>query len=187
MELTTERLLLRDFTEDDRAAFLAYQSDPRFLEFHGPGDWGPEQASGLLDLFLRWQAERPRLNYQLAIVERATSTVIGCGGVRSSGFERGVAELGLELASANWGRGLATEAARALLDLAFRGLGLRAIVATSVTQNRRVARLVEKLGFQPTGTPSGPDWLRSRGWSQTEWRLTAEQWEPWPPSPPRSV
>lgn len=177
MELTTERLLLRDFTPGDRAALLAYQSDPRHNEFYGPEEGGTEQTLQLLDLFLRWQAELPRRNYQLAIVERGVSPdPIGSCGVRLQGYENGTAEFGLELAAPCWGRGLATEAARAILGFAFRDLGLRRIVGISVTENARVARLVTKLGFRSAGTRPGPDWMRARGWSKTEWVLTAEGW-----------
>lgn len=177
MELTTERLLLRDFMAGDREALLDYHSDPRYTEFYGPEEGGPEQTLQLLDLFLSWQSEQPRRNYQLAIVERARpSDPIGNCGVRSRGYENGTAEFGLELAPSCWGRGIATEAARAILDFAFRGLGLRRIVGISVTQNDRVARLVEKLGFRSAGTRPGPDWMSARGWSETEWLLTAEDW-----------
>jgi RimJ/RimL family protein N-acetyltransferase len=178
MSMTTERLLLRDFTPGDRAALLAYHFDPRYTEFYGPEEGGPEQTLQLLDLFLRWQAERPRQNYQLAIIalntERAVSPdLIGNCGIRSQGYETGTAEFGLELAPACWGRGIATEAARAILGFAFRDLGLKRIVGISVTQNNRVARLVTKLGFRSVGTRPGPDWMRARGWSETEWLLTA--------------
>jgi RimJ/RimL family protein N-acetyltransferase len=178
VELTTERLILRDFTADDRAALIAYQSDPRYVEFCGPDETGHAHTLNLLDMFLRWKAEQPRQNYQLAIVERAGSPdPIGCCGVRSKAFESGTAEIGLEVAPQCWGCGLGTEAARALLRFAFHDLGLRVIVGVSVIHNYRVARLVQKLGFRSAGTRAGPDWMRARGWAQTEWHLTAEQWE----------
>jgi RimJ/RimL family protein N-acetyltransferase len=178
VELTTERLILRDFTADDRAALIAYQSDPRYVEFYGPEERGHEHTLKLLDMFLHWRVEQPRRNFQLAIVERnAPPDPIGCCGVRSKGFESGVAEFGLELAPRCWGRGLATEAARALLTFAFRDLGLRVITRVSVTQNYRVAHLVNRLGFHSVSTRVGPDWMRAQGWSQTEWRLTAQDWE----------
>lgn len=178
MELTTARITLRDFTPDDRAALGAYQSDPRYAELYGPEEIGNERAVDLLDMFLRWSIELPRQNFQLAIIERdASPALIGCVGVRFKGLEEGVAEFGLELAPQRWGRGLATEAARALLSHAFRELGLRMAIAISVTQNHRVARVLDKLGFHSTGIRAGADWMRGRGWSETEWRLTAKEWE----------
>jgi ribosomal-protein-alanine N-acetyltransferase len=177
VELITERLLLRDFTLEDRAALLAYQGDPRYREFYGPDEGGPEATAELLAMFLAWQAEEPRQNYQLAIVERAASPApIGCCGVRQKGFEAGVAEFGLELAPQRWGRGFASEAARAMLTFAFKELGAREILAMTVTQNQRIARLLERLGFSACGTRAGPGWMSERGLSETEWRLTAAPW-----------
>lgn len=177
MELITERLLLRDFTPEDRAALLAYQGDARYLEFYGPEEGGPESTAELLAMFLAWQAEEPRQNYQLAIVERAVSPApIGCCGVRQKGFEAGVSEFGLELAPQCWGRGLASEAARGMLSFAFQDLGAREVLAVTVTQNDRVARLLERLGFRACGTREGPGWMLERGLSETEWRLSAAQW-----------
>lgn len=177
MELITERLLLREFVPEDGAALLAYQGDPRYLEFNGPDEGRPEDQAGLLAMFLAWQAEDPRQNYQLAMVERAASPgLIGCCGVRRKGFEAGEAEFGLELAPQYWGRGLASEASRAMLTFAFQDLRVRDVLAVTVTQNHRVERMLEGLGFRPLGTRDGSGWMRERGLSETEWRLSAAQW-----------
>ena len=144
---------------------------------YGPDEGGPAFTRDLLEMFIRWSAELPRQNYQLAVIERTSAQeLIGCAGVRCAGFDGGVAELGIELAPRCWGRGLATEAAGALVGFAFRDLGVQALVAISVTENGRVARVLSKLGFRPAGTRAGSDWMRARGWSETEWRLTAEAW-----------
>ena len=58
--------MLRDFTEADRAAFVAYQTDPRYRKLYDFGD-NPERPNQLFDLFLQWQREIPRTNMQLAI------------------------------------------------------------------------------------------------------------------------
>jgi len=177
VELVTARLLLREFTAEDLPAFTAYQSDPRYTEFVGPEESGPEFTRSLLELFMRWSTEQPRQNYQLAVVERTSSPeLIGCAGVRCGGCEPGCAEFGLELAPRRWGRGFATEVARALLGFAFQDLGQHTVIAVSVTQNHRITRLLSKLGFRSTVSRPGPDWMRDRGFDETEWRLTADEW-----------
>lgn len=177
MQILTERLILREFVSEDATAFAACHADPSYTEFYGPEESEPERLRQLVETFSVWSAEVPRRNWQLAIVERAGSNeLVGTGGVRTHRLEGGCGELGLGLAPRLWGRGLATEAARALLHFGFADLVLREIIGTSVTQNVRVARLVERLGFERIGTRSGPDWMQARGWNQTEWRLTAEAW-----------
>ncbi|ATE66666.1 GNAT family N-acetyltransferase [Rhizorhabdus dicambivorans] len=64
------------------------------------------------------------------------------------------AELGYWIARPYWGLGFATEAGRAVVDLADRGLRLPRLVAGHFAENRASAHVLEKLGFEPTGTVS---------------------------------
>lgn len=177
MEITTPRLILREFTQEDLPALLLYQADPRYSEFHGPEETGPDLAHKLIGMFLAWAAERPRQNYQLAIAQRDhPEEVIGSCGVRLQGCEAGGAEFGLELAPDHWGRGFAREAARAILEFAFRDLGVEEVRGITITENARVQRLVERLGFTRVETRPGPAWMQTRGWSETVWGITVELW-----------
>jgi RimJ/RimL family protein N-acetyltransferase len=71
---------------------------------------------------------------------------IGLSRVRELPFAPAV-EIGWRLAPAYWGRGYATEAARAVLDDGFGRLGLAEIVAFTVPANRRSWRVMERLGM----------------------------------------
>ena len=62
----------------------------------------------------------------------------------------GAAELGYWIARASWGRGFATEAGRALIDIA-RTLGLPQLEASHFIDNPASARVLDKLGFESTG------------------------------------
>ena len=73
--------------------------------------------------------------------------------IGSSGLGRrpsGAVELGYWIARASWGRGFATEAGRALIDIA-RALGLNQLEASHFIDNRASARVLDKLGFESTG------------------------------------
>lgn len=176
MEITTERLLLREVVESDAAALAAYQADPRSAEFRP--DAVPDFARKLVGHFRLWAAELPRRNYQLAVALRETPReLIGCCGVRGERLEVGNAEFGIELDPRWWGRGVATEAARAILGFGFRELGLEEVRALSVTENARLTRLVSKLGFAVLNRRPGSDWMAARGLSETEWRLSRERWK----------
>jgi ribosomal-protein-alanine N-acetyltransferase len=172
VEIRTPRLILREFTALDLPPLQAQLADPRHTEFYGPGETDAEFARDLLERCIRWAEESPRCNYQLAIaLSEAPDDSIGSCGIRQEGCEAGAAEFGLQLAAEHWGRGLATEAARAMLRLAFEDLGLREVRGVTVTENARVQSLVTRLGFTKSEIRPGPDWMRARGWSQTVWRL----------------
>jgi ribosomal-protein-alanine N-acetyltransferase len=122
-------------------------------------------------------AERARRN-QLAILQRQEpQALVGCCGLRGAGCEVGKAELGIELAPAYWARhGYAIEVGRALLEFGFGDLGLQEIYGVTVDANTRIARVAEWFGAEAVATRSGAAWMSARGWNETQWRITRDQW-----------
>jgi [ribosomal protein S5]-alanine N-acetyltransferase len=178
MKLLTKRFVLRDFVREDAPHFEAYHADPRTLQFYDDEDATPGHARDLIELFMAWASEYPRLNYQLAIFRRDDArTLIGCCGLRRAGSEPGKAELGIELAPAHWSRyGYAIEVMEALVDFGFGELGLQDIYGGTVSANSRIARLAESFGAVAVTRPA-PAWMVARGWSAVEWQVTRAQWE----------
>lgn len=179
MEIVTKRFLLRDFVELDRSPFLDYQADPRSQIFYEPSQASGENSTRLFDTFCTWACEHPRLNYQLAIVQRREPYVlVGCCGLRRRGCDPGEMELGIELAPNYWGRyAYAIEVGHALLNFGFRELRLDAISGSTVSANVRIARLAKWMGAEVVAIRPGSTWMSQRGWSEVDWRITLEQWE----------
>lgn len=170
-----ERITLRDFEESDRAAFLKYQTDPRYLRLYDYNS-GIGRPNELFDQFLQWQSEDPRQNIQIGIIERASGRLLGCAGLRKADDD--VAVLGLELAPAEWGRfRLALEASVALVRYGFATLGLKAIIGETASGNRRVTKLARWLGAEIVARRPGPDWMKVRGWEEVDWEITKQRWE----------
>lgn len=80
-----------------------------------------------------------------------------CGYSPSS---KGAVEIGYWLGKSWWGQGLATEAARALMDHAFQQPGVRRITCGHFVDNPASRRVIEKLGFRAAG--SEPHWCEAR-------------------------
>jgi [ribosomal protein S5]-alanine N-acetyltransferase len=179
MEIETKRFLLRDFIELDRSPFLDYQADPRNLGFYEPGEARQGHASRLFETFQTWAADRPRLNYQLAIVQKQEPyTLIGCCGLRGMECKAGEMELGIELAPNYWGRyAYAIEIGSALLDFGFKELMLDVISGPTVNANARINRLAEWFGAEVVAIRPGSSWMSARGWSKVDWRITRERWD----------
>jgi ribosomal-protein-alanine N-acetyltransferase len=179
MEITTKRFLLREFTDADGPAFLAYRSDPRYAQFCAPEEVGVDHGRELFRQFREWATEQPRRNYQLAISDiRNPQELIGCCGLRCKSYGPNQAEMGIELAPRYWGRfAYAVEIASALIDFGFTTLGLSEVRGMSVSANSRVARLAHRYGFVAVGRRPGSEWMRARGWHHTEWQLTRARWE----------
>jgi RimJ/RimL family protein N-acetyltransferase len=177
MELSEGRILLREFAEKDVSALLAIHADPRVLRYYDPEVGTPEHARMLVGLFIRWAHENPRDNFQLAIVDPKTSTVLGSCGIRRKGRPKGQADFGIGLDANYWGRGLAAEAARLILGFGFLELDLQEVRGVAVSQNEGVTKFAGRIGFT-RGTPRpGESWMTERGWDAVDWVMTREAWE----------
>ncbi len=151
LTLDTERLLLRDFRRRDWKAVHVYASDPEVVKFM---PWGPNTEEGtkaFIERVIKFQEESPRQHFELAAVLKEDGALIGgCGlNVTSEADKTGC--IGYCYNRRYWGRGLATEAAEALLCHGFGELGLHRIWATCDTQNLPSARVLEKSGMTLEG------------------------------------
>ncbi|TXC62072.1 GNAT family N-acetyltransferase [Piscinibacter aquaticus] len=86
-----------------------------------------------------------RHRHQLAIAERGSDLLLGDIGL--CGRENGEVELGFTLMHAAQGRGIATEALRALVQALFRFPQVRCVVAETDERNRASIRVLERLGM----------------------------------------
>ena len=177
MEILTTRFLLRDFVDSDESAFVAYQADPRMLEFYGDEAAEPGHAGQLLQDFRAWRRscrDATSSSRSSGATKRDASWVCGLRGVDSAARS---AELGIELAPGERGRyGYAIEVMRALAKFGFEELRLDELYGSTVSANVRIARLASSLGAVATRLDTSA-WMTARGWSQVEWRLTREQWQ----------
>ncbi len=167
MILHTDRLILRPFRADDLDAYAAMCADPEVMEFlSATGDpLTRADAWRQMSMFLgHWQL---RGYGTWAVEERATGAFVGRVGLH---FPEGWPdrELGWTIARAFWGKGYATEAARAAITHAFDALGWTHLVSLIHPDNRRSARLAERLGYQVRGT------AEVRGLHLTTYRLDAK-------------
>jgi [ribosomal protein S5]-alanine N-acetyltransferase len=164
MILTTDRLLLREFAENDWPAVLAYQSDPRYLRLYHWTERSAEDVQTFVQMFIGYQREQPRYRFQIAIVLRAEGRLIGNCGVRKKSPDALEADMGYEIAPPYWGQGYATEAARAILAFGFDELKLHRISATCLADNLASARVLEKIGMGLEGRLRENDWFKGRWW-----------------------
>ena len=155
--LTTERLHLRAHRLDDFTALADMWADPRVTEFI-TGQPSTSQASWLR--LLRYAGHWALLNFGYwAIEDRATGTFVGELGFAD--FHReidppldGVPELGWALSPAYFGRGYATEAARAATQWGDAYLAVARTACLIDPRNVASIRVAEKSGFKETARTS---------------------------------
>jgi ribosomal-protein-alanine N-acetyltransferase len=145
--LTTPRLLLRPWRDDDLSAFAALNADSRVMEFFPKllsATESDELAAGI-------RANCESRGFGLWAVEiLGGAAFIGFVGLSVPRFEAHFTpcvEIGWRLAYDHWNNGYATEAARAAARFAFEQLGLNEIVSFTVPENIRSRRVMERLGM----------------------------------------
>ena len=164
-EIRTDRLLLRWWVQSDRAPFAELNADARVME-HFPSVLTRAESDAAVD---RIEAHFERHGFGLWAVEvPGHAPFIGFVGLAVPSFDAHFTpcvEVGWRLAVDRWGRGYATEAARAALAVGFGPLAIEEIVSMSVPDNHRSRRVMERLGMtrDPADDfvhPSQPDHRR---------------------------
>lgn len=143
-ELHTERLLLRPFQTGDVADALAYRNDLEFARFlrHIPQPFTRQDAEAFVALNMSEPWEQ---SPTFAVV--LDGKVIGTVNLEVDADER-EAMLGYAIGRAWWGRGIATEAARAVMAWASETFDIARIWASTDAQNLRSVRVMKKLGME---------------------------------------
>ena len=177
MQITTERLILREFGADDWRAVLDYQRDPLYLRYYPWENRDETAVRNFVDMFRDWQSEIPRRRFQLAIVHRESGGLIGNCGLRRKPENEWEADVGYELSPRYWGHGYATEAARAMVDFGFREVGLQRVSSWCIADNLASARVLERLGFRREGRLRRNEYFKGRWWDTLLYALLAEDWQ----------
>ena len=86
------------------------------------------------------------------------------------------ADIGYEIASAQWGHGYATEAVEALLAFGFQTLQLQRVWAFCLDENTASWRVMERAGLRREGLLRENVWLRGRWWDTAVYGVLAEEW-----------
>jgi RimJ/RimL family protein N-acetyltransferase len=154
IKLETPRLLLREMTEGDAERLRVMNEHPNVLRFTGDGPL-TDDAQAVELLRTRVFPQYPRGVGRWAIVERAEGHFVGWCGLKWDA-EAAEYDLGYRLLEAHWGRGYATEAARACLEWGRRELAGQRIVARVHVENEASIRVLEKIGMRRAGEEDSP-------------------------------
>ena len=161
--LETDRLLLRRFTEADAEAWLHMESDPEVLRYFGRGPRGDVEAYRQhIRLRVLPYYDRHEGLGGWVIIEKDSGDFLGACSLRPAldsqiaaemGFGKDEIDLGYGLRKKSWGKGYATELARALVRKAFTDCAAPLLVASVTIANQASVRVLEKAGLRRVGEP----------------------------------
>ncbi|MEN8928108.1 MAG: GNAT family N-acetyltransferase [Flavobacteriales bacterium] len=142
--LTTDRLIIREFDISDAKAMFDLNSDKEVLKY--TGDVAFESVGKTKD-FLSNYPDYEKNGFGRWIVElKGTNEILGWCGLKK--HEDGKVDIGYRFYQKEWGKGYATEAARACLEYGFELLELEEILGNSAIENKKSIRVFDKLGMK---------------------------------------
>ncbi|HLC13824.1 MAG TPA: GNAT family N-acetyltransferase [Chthoniobacterales bacterium] len=149
--LETDRLLLREFVEDDAESFFKLNTDPEVMRFV------PDKPLLNVEQARQTLIDHPIADYRRygfgrgACILKSTGEQIGFAGLKYLD-ELGEVDVAYRLLPAHWGQGLATEVALASVRYGFAALGLKRIIGLVMPKNIASVRVLEKTGLRYSGT-----------------------------------
>lgn len=147
---STERVILREFTLDDADDLFALDSDPRVMRYIGDGQTATRaDVDTLLPKAIARYVRHPGMGSFHATL-RETGRFIGWCSVKHAGESPDV-EVGYRLCFDAWGKGLATEMARAMLARGFDTIGLERIIGVTHPDNLASQHVLRKCGLEDLG------------------------------------
>jgi aminoglycoside 6'-N-acetyltransferase len=169
--------VLRPFEAADLAALVAYRSDPDVALYQS---WDPGYSTRDAERFLAEQrglALGQRGEWvQRAIVDRAAGTLYGDCAARVDAEQPATAEIGITLARASQGNGIAAEALRALVTALFDDHGMHRVFAHADDRNESVHRLLARLGLRLEGRLVEADWFKGEWTTLHVYAVLAREW-----------
>lgn len=177
LPLHTSRLLLRAYATDDIESTFAYYGDAVVSRFLLSEPFTLEDAEETVER-RRGQTHPTEPGDALALVVEHQGRLVGDLTLQLLGERSSIGEIGWSFNPDYAGRGFATEAAAAVLHLAFEHYNMHRVKAQMDARNSRSARLCERLGMTKEAH------LRQDWWSKGEWTDTfvyavlAAEWNP---------
>jgi len=145
--LETDRLILRNWQDEDVEPFAAMNADPDVMQ-HFPTALTLDETIRLVEKLIAQFAVN---NFGLWAVElKSSHEFIGFVGLVVPNFEAHFTpcvEVGWRLAKSHWGNGYAPEGALAVMRDGFERIGLNEIVSMTATTNKKSIRVMEKIGM----------------------------------------
>lgn len=177
--IETERLVVRPFTLGDRDPLYTIVSQEEVMRYLPEGVMSREETletlSWIIDCYGKNTPEKI-IKFTVAVDLRETNELIGWCGLGPLAFLPWEIEIFYGVTRRLWNRGIATEAAEAMLEYGFSGIGLKRIVGVVYPENRASKRVLEKAGMKydrmVTGLP--PEHEEYQG--VLSYSLTADEW-----------
>ena len=174
--LESARLVLRRFADADLAPLLAYLNDPLVARYQTWESYTEGQARDVIERQKGLEPGAPGRWFTFAAELKESKALVGHVALSVKEADQRQAEMGFTFAREYQGRGLAREAAEAVLDYAFTELGMHRVVAVTDCENERSVALLGRLGMRREGHFVENIWFKGAWGSEYLYALLRHEW-----------
>lgn len=176
LPIETDRLTLRAFTDADAARYFSYRRLPATVRYLYRDPLTLEESIERMPQYARLEFEKDADIFNLAIHPRGADELAGEVLLKLASLRAMQAELGYSLHPDSVGRGYATEAARAMLGLAFEHFGFHRVFARIDSENSASIAVAERLGMRREAHLVENDRFNGRWGSEFVYATLAAEW-----------
>ncbi|WP_053006174.1 GNAT family N-acetyltransferase [Kiloniella spongiae] len=152
--IETDRMIIRPYAMEDASSLQRIASDPKVLEYLPDDPLSDEEIKNIIiwSIGCHKSNTKEKLHkLNLAILSKETEQLIGWCGLGPADWDQSQIEIYYTIAPEHWGRGLATEAANALKNYAFKTIELKKLVGIVAVDNAASNKVLQKLGMKYEG------------------------------------
>ncbi len=174
--LETDRLILRQITQEDAEALFAIFADERVTAFHEPASFASLAQVQQFVQFINNHHEQGR-GIWWGIAQRHDNRIMGiCGYNNWIRYQHSRGEIVYDLGYDYWGHGFMNEALRGIIRYGFEHMALNRIEALACMEDTRSLKLLHRLGFHEERIVHGYGAVRSRQHEQVSFSLLRREW-----------
>ena len=176
LPIETSRLRLRAFVPDDLDALHAIQSREDIHRWLYSAPHSEEEVREVIERRVARMRDEPETGVTFAVELAATGELLGDVSLTLGSPEHRQAEIGFTFHPGHHGRGYATEAAEAVVALAFSTYDLHRVYGRLEARNTASARVLEKLGMRQEAHLVENEWVKGEWQSELVYALLASEW-----------
>jgi RimJ/RimL family protein N-acetyltransferase len=175
--MRSNRLILRQFSQQDVDSFYLYRSSPEVAKFQSWENYQQHDAEVFVNEQSKCVPNQPGTWFQFAIALVETNHLIGDCALHTPLDEPRIVEMGFTLAEVHQGNGYATEAVRALLSYVFITLRKHKAIAFTDVRNEKSIRLLERVGMRREGHLLENYMSKGQWVDEYQYSLLQSEWE----------
>ena len=174
-KLETERLILRKIQEDDAEDVFGYAKNPEVAKYT---TWEAHKSLKDTKIYINWVIGRYKNDEtgDWVIQLKETGKIIGSLGFAQLDLHNSCGSIGYALGKEYWGRGIATEAVKRLIQFGFEEMELNRIDAVHIPENEASGKVMQKSGMKYEGLIRQKLFAKGIFWDVKQYSITKDEW-----------